>query len=127
MKKIKEKLLTRFAFILGGALFITLLASYMLLKSFFIEQNIAVELLNTLYIKLLLFTLVLLPLAFYLYKKTVDKLQDEILSFQNYIDKIDQKDYEATFKAKYFQEFLLLSVSFKNIIKRLHNKDKKKK
>jgi len=127
MKKIKEKLLTRFAFILGGALFITLLASYMLLKSFFIEQNIAVELLNALYIRLLLFTLVLLPLAFYLYKKTVDKLQDEILSFQNYIDKIDQKDYEATFKAKYFQEFLLLSVSFKNIIKRLHNKDKKKK
>ena len=127
MKKIKEKLLTRFTLILGGALFITLLATYMLLKAFFIEQNIAVELLNTLYIKLLLFTLVLLPLAFYLYKKTVDTLQDEILSFQNYIDKIDQKDYEATFKAKYFQEFLLLSVSFKNIIKRLHNKDKKKK
>jgi len=127
MKKIKEQLLTRFSILLGGTLFIVLLASYMLLKSLFLEQNIAVDLLNILYIKLLLFTLILLPLTFYIYKKTVDKLHEEITTFQNYIDKIDQKDYETTFKAKYFQDFLLLSVSLKNIIKRLHSKDKKKK
>ena len=127
MKKITKQLLVRFSLILGGVIFIVLLASYMLLKSLFLEQNIALDLLNTLYIELLLFSFILLPLAFYFYKKTVDTLQEEIDSFQNYIDKIDQKEYEATFKAKHFQEFLQLSVSLKNIIKRLYSKDKKKK
>ena len=127
MKKIKEQLLTKFILLLVGVVFLVLLSCYILLKSYFAQHNLSLEDLNRLFTQLLFFTFLILPLAYYIYKKLVDRLDKEMSSFRKYLTKIEQKDYEATFQARYFQEFLQLSLHFKNIVKRLHHKDKKKK
>jgi len=53
------------------------------------------------------------------------KLNEDIDTLTNYLQKIDAKEYDAEIKIKNYLEFLQLSLLLKNLIKRLVQKDKK--
>ena len=56
-----------------------------------------------------------------------NKLSQDVKEFQKYLEEVSNKNYQAVVKIKYFHEFLEMSLRLKNIVKRLNNKDTKKK
>jgi len=81
-----------------------------------------------LWMKLLSFLALVLLLSIYIYLHLMQKILSEIESLHYYITKISQKkEYSSIYKAKYFIEFLAISVEIKDIIKRVSNREKKKK
>jgi len=63
----------------------------------------------------------------YVLKEIHHNLSEEMDQFKKYLESIAAKDYEAVLHIKYFYELLEISLILKNIIKRLYQKDKKKK
>jgi len=53
------------------------------------------------------------------------KIDKDLSKIVHYLEKIDEKEYDAKLKIKHHLEFLHISVLLKNLVKRLHNKDKK--
>ena len=60
----------------------------------------------------------------------VDKRNKQILSdakeLTQYLEEINAKNYDAVIKTKYFSEFLQIELLLKNLVKRLHKKQRKK-
>ncbi len=70
--------------------------------------------------------LLLFFIALYLIKKTLDKLSCDVKELTRYIEDIsNHKTYDAILEIKHYLEFLHISITLKNIIKRLYKKDKK--
>ncbi|HLD22313.1 MAG TPA: HAMP domain-containing sensor histidine kinase, partial [Sulfuricurvum sp.] len=44
-----------------------------------------------------------------------------------YLDEVSAKNYRAVLKPEYFREFLQISIMLKNLVKKLHNRDKQKR
>jgi hypothetical protein len=55
------------------------------------------------------------------------KLDEDIATLSDYLKKIDAKEYDAKLKIKNYLEFLEIALLLKNLIKRLYNRDKKKR
>jgi signal transduction histidine kinase len=55
------------------------------------------------------------------------KARYDILQITHYLDQISAKNYRAVLKPEYFREFLQISVMLKNLVKKLHNRDKQKR
>ena len=79
-----------------------------------------------LFLKLFLLFLLFFVLAFYVLKKMNEKLVFDITQITKYLDEVSKKNYGAVIKVKYFYEFLQISLTLKNLVKRLHSRDKKK-
>ena len=76
-----------------------------------------------------LFALVTLVffLLVYMLHDLHQKLKEDIDALSFYLNKLDAKKYDTKIKIKNYLEFLELSLLLKNLVKRLHNKDKKTK
>jgi len=100
--------------------------SYFSLKLIIVDAG-NIELYNQVWVilgGLYIFILILI----YLSIKSINyKLSEDIEHFQDYLNEVSNKNYEAIVIIKYFHEFLEMSLRFKNIVKRLNNKDTKKK
>jgi signal transduction histidine kinase len=64
-----------------------------------------------------------LVIAYNISKKT----RYDILQITHYLDQISAKNYRAVLKPEYFREFLQISIMLKNLVKKLHNRDKQKR
>lgn len=64
-----------------------------------------------------------LAIAYNISKKT----RYDILQITRYLDEISAKNYRAVLKPEYFREFLQISIMLKNLVKKLHNRDKQKR
>ena len=70
--------------------------------------------------------LVLLTIVYFILKKILNRVQEDIDEVTLYLKEISEnKNYEAVVQIKYYLEFLQMSLLLKNIVKRLKQKDKK--
>jgi two-component system, OmpR family, phosphate regulon sensor histidine kinase PhoR len=80
-----------------------------------------------LWIKLFISFTILLALALMIAYKISKKARYDILQITHYLDQISAKNYRAVLKPEYFREFLQISIMLKNLVKKLHNRDKQKR
>jgi len=70
---------------------------------------------------------VLVIIALIIAYKISQKTRFDILQITRYLDEISAKNYRAVLKPEYFREFLQISIMLKNLVKKLHNRDKQKR
>lgn len=106
----------------------TLLHNYMqeIGTTYKIDESLLLSQLNAIFILISIVFLILLLTSFFYIKKLQNELEEDIGSLENYVLEISEhKNYEATLHIKHYLEFLSISVTLKNIIKRLRQKEKK--
>ncbi len=106
----------------------TLLYNYMqeIATTYKIEESLLLSQVNAIFILIAIVFLILLFLSFFYIKKLQHELEEDIESLEKYVLEISEhKNYEATLHIKHYLEFLSISVTLKNIIKRLKQKEKK--
>lgn len=81
----------------------------------------------SLWSKLIFLFLIILLSALYTSKKMSEKIVYDINQITEYLDEISNKNYKATIKTENFYEFLQISLLLKNLVKKLHNRDKQKR
>jgi signal transduction histidine kinase len=70
---------------------------------------------------------VLIVIALIIAYNISKKARYDILQITRYLDEVSAKNYRAIIKPKYFREFLQISILLKNLVKKLHNRDKQKR
>jgi signal transduction histidine kinase len=81
----------------------------------------------SLWSKLIFVFIVILLVALYASRAMSKKIVYDIMQITKYLDAISNKNYKATVKTKYFYEFLQISLLLKNLVKKLHHRDKQKR
>ena len=121
-----DQTFSKLFFLIAISFFIFLIVSYFSLKSIIVDaQNI--ELYNQVWIMLGALYIFILILIYLSIKSINYKLSEDIEHFQDYLEKVSNKNYQAVVIIKYFHEFLEMSLRLKNVVKRLNNRDTKKK
>ena len=91
-----------------------------------IDESLLLHQVNAIFILIGIVFLLLLVISFFAIKKLQHELEEDIRSLENYVVEISEnKNYEATLHIKHYLEFLSISVTLKNIVKRLRQKEKK--
>ena len=121
MLKIKQLLTSKLLL-----LFVAIYLIFSILGYILIQAKIPQEFFE-LWIELEIILLILFTLLFLVLKNINNKVSAEIQDMQDYLREISNKNYSAVLKINNIYEFLEISLILKNIVKRLHNKDKKKK
>ncbi len=134
MKELEKDIFIKVITIFLVILFIIFIISYALLKNFLLDLALSKALnsselissFDTIWFEITALFLLSILLAIYLLKRALSKLSDDVNELRSYIEDISHKKrYDATLEIKHYLEFLHISISLKNIIKRLHKKDKK--
>ena len=121
-----DKTFTKLFFLIAISFFLFIVVSYFSLKLIIVDSE-NIELYNQVWMMLGALYLFILTLVYLSIKSINYKLSEDIEHFQDYLEEVSNKNYQAVVKIKYFHEFLEMSLRFKNIIKRLNNKHSKKK
>ena len=121
-----DKTFTKLFFLIAISFFLFIVVSYFSLKLIIVDSE-NIELYNQVWMMLGALYLFILTLVYLSIKSINYKLSEDIEHFQDYLEEVSNKNYQAVIKIKYFHEFLEMSLRFKNIIKRLNNKHSKKK
>ena len=66
-------------------------------------------------------------IALIITSKISKRVSYDISQISNYLNEISNKNYKAVIKTQYFSEFLQISLLLKNLLKKLANRDKKKR
>jgi len=77
--------------------------------------------------KLAIIFIIILIMAFYASRKMSHRIVYDIEQITNYLNDISNKNYKAIIKTKYFYEFLQISITLKNLAKKLQNREKQKR
>jgi len=80
---------------------------------------------NILWISLTLVSTLFMLFIFFIFKNAKDKFSNDLKEYTQYVEKISNKDYKASVQIKHSHEILQLSILQKNIVKRVHHRDKK--
>lgn len=115
---------------LFGALFSF---AYFLLKEFLLthvnaEHNDMVQLLesyNTIWAEIVVAFICFGLIAFFYVKRLDDALMDDVENLSRYMEEINKKNYDAIIHIQHYREFLKISLLFKNLVKRLKQREKK--
>jgi len=121
-----NQIFTKLFFTFVIAFLIFFVTTYSSLKLTII-QPAAIDVYNEVWIKLGIASIFILIIIYLTVKSMSYKLLEDVEHFQDYLEEISNKNYQAIVKIKYFHEFLEMSLRLKNIIKRLTNKEKRKK
>ena len=81
----------------------------------------------TIYIRIVIVYAIFMLIALFITSKISKKVNYDISQISNYLNEISNKNYKAVIKTKYFSEFLQISLLLKNLVKKLANRDKKKR
>lgn len=81
----------------------------------------------SLWSRLIFVFLFIIAIAFYFTKSMSDRILYDIKQITAYLDEVSNKNYKAILKTRYFFEFLQISLILKNLVKKLSNRDKKKR
>jgi len=134
MKKIKQDAFTKVMMIFVGVFSVLFVVSYALFKHFLLstlsktslDTPAIISQYNGVWIEIFVVFILLSLLVFYMLKKLNAKLEEDIDAIDTYVKEISEhKNYDAVIKIKHYLEFLEIAVVFKNIAKRLNQKEKK--
>jgi len=134
LKKLEKDIFKKVLILFIGVFFILYIVSYALFKSFILElsEEKAYSLeknineFNFIWMEVGSLFVVLLLVVLYVLRGTLKEILYDINELIEYTKEISQnKNYEAVHHVKHYIEFLHISAQMKNIIKRLHKKDKK--
>ena len=64
-------------------------------------------------------------IAFLYIKRLHDALLEDVQHLDEYMQEINKKNYDAIIQIQHYTEFLKISLIFKNLVKRLKQKEKK--
>jgi len=81
----------------------------------------------TLWLKLFAAFSVLMVFSLIIAYNISKKARHDITQITRYLDDISAKNYKSILKPEYFREFLQISILLKNLVKKLHNRDKQKR
>lgn len=81
----------------------------------------------TLWIQLVGAFSILVAIALAIAYNISKKARYDILQITQFLDQVSSKNYRAVLKPEYFREFLQISILLKNLVKKLHNRDKQKR
>lgn len=81
----------------------------------------------TLWLKLFAAFAILMVVSLVIAYNISKKARHDIAQITHYLDQISAKNYKAILKPEYFREFLQISILLKNLVKKLHNRDKQKR
>ncbi|MCD6259617.1 MAG: sensor histidine kinase [Helicobacteraceae bacterium] len=81
----------------------------------------------SLWSRLIFVFLFIVAIALYFTKAMSNRILYDIKQITSYLDEVSNKNYKAILKTKYFFEFLQISLILKNLVKKLSNRDKKKR
>jgi len=121
-----DQTFTKLFFLIAISFFLFFIISYFTLKLSIVD-TVNIELYNQIWMMLGALYIFILIIIYFSIESVKYKFSEDVEHFQNYLEEISDKNYQAVVKIKYFKEFLEMSLRLKNIIKRLNNKDTKKK
>lgn len=81
----------------------------------------------SLWLKLFAAYSLLMAGALYIAYNISKKARHDINQITRYLDEISAKNYKAVLKTEHFREFLQIAILLKNLVKKLHNRDKQKR
>jgi signal transduction histidine kinase len=81
----------------------------------------------SIYIKIIIVYSIFIFIALVITSKISKRVSYDISQISNYLNEISNKNYKAVIKTQYFSEFLQISLLLKNLVKKLANRDKKKR
>jgi len=81
----------------------------------------------TLWLKLFAAFAIIMAISLVIAYNISKKARHDIAQITHYLDQISAKNYKAILKPEYFREFLQISILLKNLVKKLHNRDKQKR
>lgn len=100
-------------------------------KTFYIRLAMSLEKVMdhfyTLWIQLVGAFSVLVVIALIIAYNISKKAHYDILQITHFLNQVSAKNYKAILKPQYFREFLQISIMLKNLVKKLHNRDKQKR
>lgn len=80
-----------------------------------------------LWLKLFAAFFALMIVALFIAYNISKKARYDITQITRYLDELSAKNYKAVLKPEHFREFLQISIMLKNLVKKLHNRDKQKR
>jgi len=121
-----DRTFTKLFVLIAISFLLFLVASYFSFKIMLVDVN-NVELYNQVWMLLGTLALFILFMIYFSMRSIRSELMEDVENFQGYLDEISNKNYQTVIIIKYFHEFLEMSLSLKNVVKRLNNRDTKKK
>jgi signal transduction histidine kinase len=79
------------------------------------------------YLEVIAIYAIFMIIAFLITHKISSRVHYDVEQISKYLLEIAEKNYKAVIKPKYFSEFLQISLLLKNLVKKLANRDKKKR
>ena len=123
MLKIRQTFLKLF-FLLFLVFFLFFIVAYFSFKALIVDIH-NVEVYNQTWMMLGVLAIFMILLIYFTGRNISNKLSKDIKELQDYLDDINNKNYDSIIKIDTFQEFLQISLILKNIVKRLSQKEKK--
>ena len=132
MLDLKKDIYVKFFTTVLVLFFIVFSTAYFLIKEFLIttlnpEQYDMVRVIgtyNTIWAEVLILFIFLSVIVFLLVKYFTNRLLRDIEHFTEYLEEINNKNYDAIIKIQHYTEFLRMALIFKNLVKRLKPKSK---
>jgi len=136
LKKLEKDIYQKLLILFSLLWIMMLVIIYLSIKYFLYEnldttmedKNLLLQMYETIWMKIILFSSVLMGIFIYVLHKTKKEIYEEIDALDEYLVTLSkEKDYHTVFKAQKYVEFLQVSIHLKNIVKRLKNRQKKVK
>ena len=133
MLDLKKDIYKKFFVAVIGLFSVVFAFAYVLLKDLLLEHlspehdNILqiLDSYNTIWAEVLIAFVLFGIVAFLYIKKLHDALLEDVQHLDEYMQEINKKNYDAIIQIQHYTEFLKISLIFKNLVKRLKQKEKK--
>ena len=133
MLDLKKDIYKKFFVSIIGLFSVVFALAYVLLKELLLthlnpEAVNVVQVLdsyNTIWAEVIIAFVLFGIIAFLYIKKLHDALLEDIEHLDEYMQEINKKNYDAIIQIQHYTEFLKISLVFKNLVKRLKQREKK--
>ena len=133
MLELKKDIYKKFFVSIIGLFSVVFAVAYLLLKELLLEHlnpetvNIlqVIDSYNTIWAEIIIVFVLVGIIAFLYIKKLHDALLDDVEHLDEYMQEINKKNYDAIIQIQHYTEFLKISLVFKNLVKRLKQREKK--
>ena len=133
MLDLKKDIYKKFFVSIIGLFSVVFALAYVLLKELLLthlnpEAVNVVQVLdsyNTIWAEVIIVFVLFGIIAFLYIKKLHDALLEDVEHLDEYMQEINKKNYDAIIQIQHYTEFLKISLVFKNLVKRLKQREKK--
>ena len=133
MLDLKKDIYKKFFVSIIGLFSVVFVLAYLLLKEMLLAhlnpENVnTVQIMdsyNTIWAEVIIAFVFFGIIAFLYIKRLHDALLEDVQHLDEYMQEINKKNYDAIIQIQHYTEFLKISLIFKNLVKRLKQKEKK--